>query len=392
MAIRLFSNGLTAWKDGFQEVLLKQLERLGIASDRLPLLDSDPDPLPSRCVTLYFADGSIVHQEQDLASLKRYLDAEIPVIPVLDSVEDAPRKLPEILHPLNAFSLGSGNYRTLVDEVLARTWLARTTRKIFISYKRTDSSGVAHALRDLLSAKGFEVFLDDASIPPGKHFQDELEWWLNDADFILLLASPNFRDSKWVLREIQFATLSSIGLLALCWPGPGGADKDLVSRLDSDQIFLLEDGDLTGSDDASTLTNAAVSRLLERIAELRVQLIQSRLQELLEFLKKDLSQQGYSLKPLDRFGDFEIQKDNDDDRSFLRALPFRPTIDTIDELRRELEQLDDPPPRAFLYYYENDARDRRILAMEWLLAPTRQENPSSYRLMPYDSLSVGKRL
>ncbi len=385
MSIRLFSNGLGSWRDGFHQELQRQLERLGIDPGQIPLLETDPDPIPPHCLVLYFADGSFAPEAQDLRSLRKYLEEEIPVIPVLDSTKDAANKLPAILQPLNAFALGMGNYKALVDEVLAQIWLARTSRKIFISYKREDSFGAAHALRDLLFAKGFEVFLDDSSIPPGKHFQRELFWWMNDADLVLLLASPNFRNSQWILREIQFATLSSIGLLAVLWPGSAGADEDLISRLHEDQVLPLTSKDFTGSGAASTLAGMATLRLLDRIAELRARLVQHRLIDLLRFLQTDLARQGYELHPQHRLGDFEIQKARGGPRSFLRVLPFRPTVETVDDLRRDLAHLADPPSSAFLYYQENDVGDRRLIALEWLLSPLRRETPSTYRLLPYNT-------
>jgi TIR domain len=387
MAVRLFWNGLQQWREGFQLELGHQLEVLQIDPLRLPILDVDPVPIPSRCLALYFADGSFEPPEQVLDSLQMYLEAEIPVIPVLDSTADADRKLPEILRKLNAFALGQGNYKALVDEVLSQIWLARTSRKIFISYKRSDSHEAAHALRDLLTGKGFEVFLDDATITAGKDFQRELSWWLNDADCVLLLASPNFTSSQWVMKEIQFATINSVGLLAVVWPKGGGGRTDpaLLSSLMEDQIFSLETADLQGAGAASTLTGAAAVRLLERLAEVRARLVQRRLLNLLGLLQENVRRPGYTLEQLDRLGDFELNKDGESTGSYLRVLPFRPTVEAIDELRRDVSRLTSPPSRALLFYQENDARDRRLAALQWLLEPIRdKERPATYRLMPYN--------
>lgn len=390
MAVRLFWNGLERWREGFQQALSRQLEALQIDPLRLPILDVDPSPIPSRCLVLYFADGadgSFNPTDQVLDSLRKYLAAEIPVIPVLDSTVDANRKLPAILQPFNAFALGQGNYQALVDEVLSRIWLARTSRKLFISYKRSDSHGVAHALRDLLTAKGFEVFLDDATIPPGKDFQRELMWWLNDADCVLLLASPGFTSSPWVMKEIQFATITSVGLLSVVWQKSGGVGTDpaLLSSLMGDQLFFLESTDLVGAGAASTLTDAATVRLLERLAEVRARLVQRRLLNLLSYLQENLVRPGYTLEQGDRLGDFDLKKDGASDSSYVRVLPFRPTVEAIDELRRDLSGLTPPPSRAFLFYQENDANDRRLAALRWLLEPIRdKERPATYRLLPYD--------
>lgn len=44
-----------------------------------------------------------------------------------------------------------------------------------------------------------------------------------------------------------------------------------------------------------------------------------------------------------------------------------------------------PPAKAFLYYQENDVKDRRLAVLQWLIAPVRGSGkPSTYRLLPYD--------
>jgi hypothetical protein len=387
MAVRLFCNGLESWGDKFRQELCRQLATLQIDPTLLPVLDVDADPIPPRSVVLYFADSSSKPAAGDLEALKKYIEANVLVIPVLDSTVNATQKLPAILHPFNAFALGAGNYKALVDEVLANTWLARTTRKVFISYKRSDSSGVAHALRDLLTGRNFDVFLDDASIQPGKNFQRELFWWMNDADFVLLLASPAFTSSQWVLQEIQFASLATIGLLAVVWPSTGTPRPapDVLQNLMQDQLFPLVSADLRGSGAAGTLTDEATSRLLVRLAEVRARLVQRRLLSLLPYLRDNLARKGYTPVPLERLGDLEFAKPGESERSFVRVLPFRPNVEAIDELRDDLSRLAKPPAKAFLFYQENDVKDRRLAALQWLLAPVRgSEQPSTYRLLPYD--------
>lgn len=396
MAIRLFHNGLDAWRAGLQEALERQLRALQLDPALFPILESDPDPVPGRCLVLYFADGPAMVAPGDaaIASLKRYLAGGTPVIPVVDTVVGAETKLPEVLCPLNAFPLNAGSYDALVDEVLTHVWLMRTSRKVFISYKRIDSQAIAHALRNKFTEKGFEVFLDDVSIAPGKDFQRELHWWLNDADFVLLLASPNFATSRWVMEEIQAATISSIGLLAVIWPELARSDpsQEVLATLMDDQLFPLEPHDLrsTGGESAeSLLTDATTARLLARLATVRARLVNVRLKNLVLSLKGDLTKQGFTFTELDRLGDFEVQQPNVPSRSFVRVLPFRPTVETIDDLRADLASLASPPERAFLYYQEVNATDRRLAALRWLLAPTRTgQIPANYGLRPLGGQST----
>src|SRR5262249_24554961 len=75
MAVRLFCNGLESWGNAFRQELGRQLAALQIAPALLPVLDVDPDPIPPRCMVLYFADGSSSPTQADLEALKKYIEA-----------------------------------------------------------------------------------------------------------------------------------------------------------------------------------------------------------------------------------------------------------------------------------------------------------------------------
>ncbi|MCC6279287.1 MAG: toll/interleukin-1 receptor domain-containing protein [Saprospiraceae bacterium] len=87
--------------------------------------------------------------------------------------------------------------------------------KIFISYKRSDTSELAEQLFDELSHHGFEVFLDQFSIRPGVNFQNRLEQELADKAMIVMLESQDFLESRWVQEEIAFAKKNRLGVMAL---------------------------------------------------------------------------------------------------------------------------------------------------------------------------------
>lgn len=110
----------------------------------------------------------------------------------------------------------------IVNLILEKFELLPQKRKIFISYKRSDSSKAAQQLYTFLNENGFFPFLDSFSIRPMLNFQDELMNYMADSDLILLLDTPNFFDSKWTVEEYNQANALSIGIIRLVWPD---ADK-----------------------------------------------------------------------------------------------------------------------------------------------------------------------
>lgn len=96
--------------------------------------------------------------------------------------------------------------------------LLRKTRKVFISYKRDESSAVALQLFGALEKSGFDVFLDTHSVRPADNFQDVLFHRMADCDIVIMLHTKKFFDSKWTKEEFEKANSMSIGIIQIVWP------------------------------------------------------------------------------------------------------------------------------------------------------------------------------
>jgi hypothetical protein len=110
-------------------------------------------------------------------------------------------------------------WRNHIDEVLPIIFgligISEEDQRIFISYRRDDTSVFAEQLFDRLHHEGFDVFLDRFSISPAINFQSRLYQELADKAMIVFLESPNFLTSPWIQLEIAFAKKYRLGLLAL---------------------------------------------------------------------------------------------------------------------------------------------------------------------------------
>jgi len=264
---------------------------------------------------------------------------------------------------------------------------------VFISYKRTDSGPIASQLFDRMNHLGYEVFLDEASVQRGADFQRELMWWLNDADLLIVLASPRFPKSQWCMEELAFCQQRYIGIAVVDWPRQiyegqlRFPDVDATTRrpviasaATADQMITLEapdfDGDvpaLPGPGDPKLperkLSNEALDRIIALCARQRTVGIRQRLDNLVPLAQRVL--QGATAIPGAHFpGDLAITSATGA-TSFVRVMPFRPGPENIQQAC--IDGVSHGISGCF--YAENDPQDSRAEALRWLASGNRPRRP-----------------
>ena len=166
-------------------------------------------------LALYFGGAP----DRDVAQVDHLENQKVPVIPVLSSEADVQLSIPETLRSVNAQFLDDDNgLDSLVATILEGLGLLRRQRRIFVSYRRTESRDVAVQLHDELSARGFDVFLDTHDIRPGDPFQEMLWHRLADCDVVIMLDTPGYFDSKWTVQELGRTLSKGILVLRIVWP------------------------------------------------------------------------------------------------------------------------------------------------------------------------------
>ena len=163
---------------------------------------------------LYF--GSQNGKFEDIAIVERLLNEGNIVLPIFYNSFN--NEIPEILSNQNGLKYEQHQKDKIVSLILESFGKLRNTRKIFISYKRDESSSVAIQLYEALEKNNFDVFLDTHSIKQGEPFQDELWHRMTDCDVIVLLNTPKFLESEWCEKEIAEASVKQIGVLQMVWP------------------------------------------------------------------------------------------------------------------------------------------------------------------------------
>ncbi len=163
---------------------------------------------------LYFGDKNGSFKNVDLLQ-QLLLDGTI-ILPIYS--DSFTNEIPELLSNQNGLKYSVNEDEKIVSLVLESFGKLRATRKVFISYKRNESSSVALQLYEELERKNFDVFLDTHSIKQGEPFQEELWHRMSDCDVVVLLNTPNFLESRWCKEEIAEASAKLIGVVQLVWP------------------------------------------------------------------------------------------------------------------------------------------------------------------------------
>ena len=264
-------------------------------------------------VGVLFSDSS---EGQRLApQVERLLDSSAVVIPVVASLEDFPSKVPAVLTASNGLKLdpgdpGLGNVAGLVLELLG---LLRKRRRLFISYKRSESSAVAQQLYHALDERSFDVFLDTLSVRAADLFQEQLWHRMADSDVVVLLYTASIHSSGWVEREIERASGMKITVLQVIWPG---VRRDPRTRLFEPLYLDDNDFDTNSSGQLSPAKSVEICALVE---SLRARSLANRQAELIGSLR-------------DRAADHKLEttiqpnrcidvRCNDEERTFTRVFP-----------------------------------------------------------------------
>lgn len=133
--------------------------------------------------SIYFGDKN--GDFKDLPIVDKLIKDGTMILPVYYS--NFSDEIPKELENQNGILYNDNQRCRIANVVLQAFELLRNTRKIFISYKRSESTSVAIQMYEALESHHFDVFLDTHSIEKGEPFQEELWHRMTDCDVILLL-------------------------------------------------------------------------------------------------------------------------------------------------------------------------------------------------------------
>lgn len=210
-----------------------------------------------------------------------------PVIPTVAADGDFGSQIPDFLQTANGLKRRADdpNMTELAGAMLECVGLLRRQRRVFVSYRRTESRAAALQLHDLLAGRGFDVFLDTHDIRPGDPFQDVLWHRLVDSDVMVMLDTPGYFDSRWTRQEIGRARAKDIQVLRVIWP------ELIPSKLtDMAETVYLDALELEGPD--GPLAYAVADNIVLKVERLRSRSIAARYLSITGKLRADVEKIG----------------------------------------------------------------------------------------------------
>lgn len=264
-----------------QHLVAQVQDRFGLRSSELAFHICPGSFRPNRrsCSAALFIGGAAGAS----FDIEAVLDPKIiPVLPVVSTGQSVSIEVPPLLRPLNCIFLDQAPMERVFSVLLECVGLLPRQRKVFLSYRRAESTAVAVQLFSELSARQFEVFLDTHSISVGVDFQEQLWHQLSNVDVLLMLESPQYFASRWTDAEYGRALAKGIGILRVQWPD---TTPSPVTSTASRAELLAEEFMADGQ-----LSNDAVQRICRQLETVRSQSHALRTMSLIDSVRNAITQ------------------------------------------------------------------------------------------------------
>lgn len=342
------------------DLLFKQIDELGMSPDKLKIIYSEnfekeyQANYPVYC--LYMGSNN---KELDLDILAKLKEDATLILPIVSDLTKFNSLIPDDLKNQNGFPLANeDDIPRLVSCILEGFSLLRASRRVFISYKRSESSDIAIQLYEALEKSGFDVFLDTHSIRLGEPFQEELWHRMTDSDIIVLLNTKNFLGSYWTKQELAKASSLSIGIVQVIWP-----DSNLMREAEICTPIQLKDEDFINKS-SPKLVESIINNIISTTESLRARTLAARQDNLTsEFISYAHQRQVEVTLHPEKF--ISLYK-NDEEYIIIPTIgvPQSLSCSNAEELILRIKQ--DRPKCIYLLYDHINIRDKWLNHLEWL--------------------------
>lgn len=261
------------------DLIAKRIKELNLPSDSLKIIDRnnfEDEYLGNQpSFVFYFGDVKGDFKDTDIAS-KLLKDGSM-ILPIYFTDESFSKEIPNILENQNGIQYKKIEEDRIINIALESFELLRSTRKVFVSYKRNESTSVAIQLFEALESHNFDVFLDTHSVGKGQPFQDELWHRMTDCDVIVLLNTPDFLNSHWCKEEFAEAGAKQIGIVQLVWPNHN-VKMDDTSHISYPKQLIKEnfENDVYDNKDTSKLKSNIVEEIIKEVESVRARNLAAR--------------------------------------------------------------------------------------------------------------------
>jgi hypothetical protein len=283
----------------------------------------------------------------------------VPIIPVVENLEQFSAFVPDFLRATNGYCLKKedSEMEELATIMLECVGLLRRQRRVFVSYRRTESREAALQMHDLLTSRGFDVFLDTHDIRPGDPFQDVLWHRLCDSDVLVMLDTPTYFESRWTREEIGRARAKEIHVLRVVWP-----DHEPNKMTDLAETVYLKKEDLENN--SGPLVAEKINEIALKVESVRSRSIAARFMSITGRLRADVERIGASFEGIGAHRAIAI-KLIDDRTIWAYPVVGVPTAETLHDIANKARSADQREVPV-LVYDDIGIRETWSAHLQWL--------------------------
>lgn len=310
----------------------------------------------------FFEDAC--NDDQAKALALEMVGEAVPLIPILRRGSEW-SSLPVGLQGLNGMFVDTEDpqYIEIASALLECVGLLRRQRRVFVSYRRTESRNAAVQLHDLLSEHAFDVFLDTHNVRPGDPFQEVLWHRLVDSDVVIMLDTPGYFDSKWTRQELGRARARDIHIMRVIWPGHAPS-----RHLDLTDSLYLAANDVTRN---GTLKAGIARDLVRKVESIRSRSIGARYLAIAGKFRADAEKIGATFEGVGANRALSILLNGR--RIFAYPVVGIPTAEILNEIADNADRAQQEGTAIVLYEHLG-IRDSYMRHLGWLEA-----NPKSLK-------------
>ena len=304
--------------------------------------------------------GKKGHCDLDTDKLEFLMNNGDAIMPVFFREDGFLDEIPKAAWKMNGKVYSDDRTDAFVNYALEALRLMRQNRKLFISYRRNDSTVVANQLFDALVRSNYDVFLDTYSIGAAKNFQEELHHRLSDCDILIQLYTKEFKASEWCLEEITAANQKQIGVIELVWPD---MKLDIHNHL-CEPILLSKDDFISDyTNPKALLSDEIMNTIAKKVESVRARNMAARQDGLVGEFIKEAQKVGRVM--IQEYKYLVERLEDNNVNVFIPAVGVPQSYDCFESLQFKA-LLKNPKTSIYLIYDDLRIKRRWIDHLDWL--------------------------
>jgi hypothetical protein len=349
-----------------QQALFSATDALGIDRRHIGIAEEKDiaslDPKSPLVVVFFGYPGA---RDPSHPQLVKLLAVSATIVPCVSAGIDVSSQLPESIRHINAYQSAyqEVDWARLVFLVLENLRLLRVERRLFISYKRSESQSVAVQLYEAFDKAGFDVFLDTRGVPYGFDFQSILWHRMADSDVVVLLDTPDFRMSHWTMQELARANATNIQILHLLWPRVRADESSAFSDFRPLQVADFRGRKRTGP--GTQLRDSAVADIITAAESLRARAIAARQRSLVDNFCDQARRKGVRYLAVQPERYISVELDSSTKVAVVPAVGV-PRADRYQEIELAIGKSNPDAKQIWLLYDERGILESWLDHLEWL--------------------------